>query len=187
MFGRQEVALCLVVTKAGAYTIRRYTNSMKQDSFQEAKSHPGSQEIYQIRRDRGFHSTTGIYLENTKPVHILPLYFLNLHFRVTLTRILSSTKWRLSFKFSDQTFVMLISAMLSIVPTRLIFFYFYSQIATFLNMSDKGTLLNVSDKKLGLLSTSVQSMKTTPFVPKFDFDFKQRRVTIAKSCGTFYN
>jgi hypothetical protein len=35
--------------------------------------------------------------------------------------------------------------MLSIVPTRLIFLYFYSQIVTFLNTSDKCTLLNASD------------------------------------------
>jgi len=39
-------------------------------------------------------------------------------------------------------------------------------------MSDKGTLLNASDKKLGLLSASVQSMKTTPFVPQFWFWFQ---------------
>jgi hypothetical protein len=54
---------------------------------------------------------------------------------------------------------MLISAMLSIVPAHLIFLYFYSQIKTFLNMSDKGTSLNASDKKLGHLQS------TTPFVP----------------------
>jgi len=97
---------------------------MKQDSFREAKSHSASQEIYQIRRDREFHPATGIYLENKKRVHILPLYFLNLHFSIILTRIISSTKWRLSFKFSDQNFVTLICTMLSIVPTRLIFLYF---------------------------------------------------------------
>jgi len=140
---------------------------MKHDSFREAKSHATSQEICQIRRDRGFHSATEIYLENTKPVHILPLYFLNLHFSIIITCILSSTKWRLSLKFSDPNFVMLISANVSIVPTRLIFLYFYSQIVTFLNMSNKGTLLNACDKKLGLLSASVQSTKTTPLVPQF--------------------
>ena len=179
--------MCLVVTKSRAYTTKRYTNSMKQDSFREAKSHSASQEIYQIRGDRGFHSATGIYLENTKPVHILPLYFLNLHFSIILTRILSSTKWRLSFKFSHQNFVMLISAMPSVAPLRLIFVYFYSQIVTFPNMSDKGTLLSVSDKKLGQISASVQSKKTSPFVPQFGFNFKQTRTIIAKSWSKFYN
>jgi len=143
MFRCQEVALCPVVTKSGADTIRRYTDCMKQDSFREAKSHSATQQFYQIRIDRWFNSATGIYLENTKPVHILQLYCLDLHFSTVFTRILSSTKWRLSFKFSDQNFVMLISAMLSIVPTRIIFLYFYSQIMTFLKTSDKCTLLTL--------------------------------------------
>ena len=58
---------------------------------------------------------------------------------------------------------------------------------TFLNTSDKDTLLNASDKKVGLLSASVQSKKTTPFVPQFDFNFKETRAIIAKSRGKFYN
>jgi hypothetical protein len=190
MLWRQDVALSLVVIKSGADIIRRYINSMKQKYFLEAKSHSSSQEIHQVRRDRGVHSATGIYLEDKNPVHILPLSFFNLHFItcIILTRIFSSTEWRFSFKFSNQNFVMFILAMLSLVTTLLIFLYFYSQIVTFPNIGDKGTLLKVSDKKLWLLS-SAQSKKTTPVVSKFWvwFHFPSKRVPLLRSHGKFYN
>jgi hypothetical protein len=174
MLWRQDVALSLVVIKSVADIIRRYINSMKQKSFLEAKSHSSSQEIHQVRRDRGFHSATGIYLDDTKPVHMLPPYFLNLHFItcIILTRMFSSTEWRFSFKFSNQNFVMFILAMLSILTTLLIFLYLYSQIVTFPNIGDKGILLKVSDRKLWLLSLSVQSTKTSPVVLQFWFWFQ---------------
>ena len=183
MFWGQEEALCLVVIKSDADAIRLYAYSMKQNSFREAKSLSASQEIHQVIRDCGFHSATGIYLDNTKPVHILSLCFLNLHFSNILTRMLMSTKWLLSFKFSDENFVMFISAMPSGVPKRLIFLYCYSQIVTFLSTSDKATLLNVSGKQLGLLSSSVQSTKTTSLVLQIRLWFQANACRHCKVMG----
>jgi hypothetical protein len=94
------------------------------NSFWQANSHSVSWEIKRSSWNSKVHyrvhktPPVGPVLLQMNPVHTLTSYYYKIHFNITLPFLNSSSKWRLPFGVSDQTFVHIsLSCVLHGTPT----------------------------------------------------------------------